>query len=275
MRCPHCGIYYMDDETVCPVCGKRSGVRPQKKTKPETAQPSDADRKRGQAKSSWTDESHTGSAESKKRRKRAKPARTFSKRRNSKSIWVVILCLVFSVLISIIPKIVLNPEDYLRSPEDTPLLSSLFHDDEDDLWREDYFDDPVTQCLIGTWECEDGVINTVTIHDDGTLDWTEEDGKQYTTAFPAFYEICSEDAVSNLVSESYPADRYRYCYVSGYSSDDDSDDSDDHSFDLCFMIPTPLYESEKPANIDASIPAVTSYWDEDAEEMTCTKIQDE
>lgn len=32
MKCPYCGVHYMDDERECPICGKRSPIFGQKKT---------------------------------------------------------------------------------------------------------------------------------------------------------------------------------------------------------------------------------------------------
>ena len=34
MKCPYCGVHYLDSEHECPVCGKRPGIgAPKKKSK--------------------------------------------------------------------------------------------------------------------------------------------------------------------------------------------------------------------------------------------------
>lgn len=206
MKCPHCGIYYMDDERECPVCGKRPGIlTPNKKQVSHTTK---LEKKKPPVQPAWQ---RTAASQQKKKK-------------SSPSIGCLTI-IIFIVIINIAAGIVglfMNRTSHFISREPEP----------------EYNDSAEISCELleifpaGTWVNTDGTI-TMTIDSSGTLSWT--DGI-YTAVDN--YPLCSrleltEDNAEEYCSEQelqlYPIAEYtRYTL---YAWDNDND------LNICIYIP--------------------------------------
>lgn len=232
MKCPYCGVHYMDDESVCPVCGKRAGVlAPKKKSKYSNSfreLPYEPHAKAATSSSKKSESSYNS--------KQANPA----KHPPVSSTWQKASgqpylpsqpqgtsshasgCLIAAIIIGVILFLsILGANVSLHS-----FVTDVIEDDtisnfiEDDTVSQEC---AVTDLLTGTWTTSDGSLS-VTIYEDGSLSWS--DGANSTDPeIPSCYRLlltddnalswCSEDEL-----QEFPLDQYiHYTLYAEDSSD--------------------------------------------------------
>ncbi len=212
MKCPHCGIYYMDDERVCPICGKRPGIiAPKRKSVPfpnRDAASTDADgspkpkKTADRAASAWQ-----RAAEQAKEHDHLPHYTTKPKTRRSHAFRPVFLIIVILVAVSILTSLVRNVADELTG-FDTAAWESPADDDTDSIYAEA---DILDALPAGTWQ-EDGSDRTITIYENGSIDWSVGGITTDADYISVDHLLLDEDNASTYCTEDelalYPVSAY-------------------------------------------------------------------
>ena len=152
MKCPHCGIYYMDDERVCPVCGKRSGISTPPTNSPLKKATSVPPEKKIKYKNNDTTSKPI----------QPKQTQTFTHKQPKKSsrgcgcLIVIILIVAFSIISSVVSNLIFS------STPDVP------------AWEDSGYESTIISDILpsGSWTA-DVYDLTITIHPDDTITWTD------------------------------------------------------------------------------------------------------
>lgn len=266
MRCPHCGIHYMDGDSVCPICGKSAG-RPAKRkekvtyttTTPRTKTPHEHI-----PKTSYT-------------KKQAKPRR---KRFPIFTILIVLIILntVFQFAFSnsfAKPVDFSSPSAFVNGLADC--FRSAFGDSDSDYTYGDYnydYDEVYlyTQMLTGTWSCDD---NDTVLYFNGDYIAQAEYGEHTSTG--VYSSLLSDnDLIYETYADEYPPDEYVYYDTSFYLDDDF--DSDDNYVELLLFVPSDWDADSTPPTKGDTMHAVflTSATSEGEEfDLTMTSYESE
>lgn len=276
MKCPHCGVHYMDEEKECPVCGKRPGLlAPQKQSKfdkttqdisyePKPKKPSGKSTARKQTYNNQRKSTAAAWQQAAAGQHIHDNPLEKKKKKSGCGTGCLIVVIIFIVLIVI--NLSIGFHTVTSSDSWTDSIDSFFDDpftdsDDDDVYSSVDMDDLGT----GTWSNADGSI-TFTIDEDGTLSWTNSSGS-YTDAYPSCYFLqlnddnqdmyCSEEEL-----ETFSLDSYCYYEFWGY----DFDDEDGYSFDFRFYLP-----------VDTNtLPLTFDYYDKDTDEYgTFSRVSEE
>ena len=224
MKCPHCGIYYMDDERECPVCGKRPGITAKKKkyTSPISYNKSTA------SKTVSNQKKKTEFVDTVPKESAAPISEQKTKSKKTPGCLTVILVFIFlSVIFNLVTSFFTScsvPD--IAVPEPEPLS---------------YEDSMICETIApGTWHIEDTDL-TVVVDTDNTISWT--DGTGTASDWAPFFEPVENgsDYVSDEKVNDYPSDTYA-CY-NLYFCDSENDLG---SYDFYVFLPndTSLYELE-------------------------------
>lgn len=267
MRCPYCHVHYLDEEKVCPMCGKRA-------PRPSASQPGAG------SKSAGTKSKPKPAPRPSKPKKPAKSApkqpprpapvrtagsgwdaprkRTAKKKRGC--LFPFLILLVLFAVITLIAnasfsgstassmRTISSVDDLLDSLENSDWLDS-----EDSVW----YDSPIA-CMTGTWESQT-TGDCITFHEDGTLTVSSGSVTAVCTEDDVFCRMTdSVDALSSDNrgrTEDYPPEDYVYCEFSMFPKDEDGLYLDSQTFDLLIFLPRDLYESGTPPEPGAEIAA--------------------
>lgn len=276
MKCPHCGVHYMDEEKECPVCGKRAGLlvprkqskfskttqdtsykpKPKKSSGKSTARKQTYNNQRKSTAAAWQQAAagqhiHDNPLERKKKK-------------SGCGTGCLIVVIIFIILIALNIGSAINYSSIMDSDSWTDSIDSFFdesYDDDDDLysWTD------IAEMGVGTWSNTDGSV-TFTIEEDGTLSWTNSSGS-YTDHYPSCYFLQLNDGNQDMYCseeelKSFSLDSYCYYEFWGYSFDDE----DSYSFDFRFYLPA-------DAN---TLSSTFDYYDKDTGEYgTFTRVSEE
>ncbi|MDO5783809.1 MAG: hypothetical protein Q4P20_01960 [Eubacteriales bacterium] len=282
MKCPHCGIHYMDGERECPLCGKRPGLlAPKKKSKfnsadveqeyrpsPKKAKPATSTerkqtynhKKPASTEAAW--QRAAAGAHSHDNPLAASPRQ--QKNKASGCLVVVILFIIFIAASCIFG--IMSYNDVAHSATDW--LDDTFlsddYDDSDDIYESC---DPYEAFSSGTWVNEDYSL-TMVVDDSGTISWSDGT-KSAVDDYPLFQRLAlTEDNASDYCSddelEEYPIDEYTQYTLWASTWNDETDDSD--SLSICLYMPN---------DVDAADVTSFDYYDYDAGEYhTFTYLSD-
>lgn len=210
MKCPHCGIYYMDGEKECPVCGKRPGIMaPKKKSIFDMPAPS-------------TDQPKAQKVNRQKNAVRLdEPAKPKKKRLNLPLIIFGIIFFLFAAVfvVSLVISITESIRYEIASPEPESVYESCELDE---------------ILPSGTWETVDGSMRFVT-HADGSISWT--DGTETATDSNPMLdrvnltEENAPDFCSEYELENYPVSAYTHYNLWFYDASTDLPE-----YDLCVYL---------------------------------------
>ena len=266
MKCPHCGIHYMDGERECPVCGKRAGlIAPKKKSKFSNADMESARRIAAKASKSAASTERTQTYNHKKpdsteaaweraaagAHSHDNPFERTPRRKSSKAsgcLVVVVLLVIISAVTGIFSAI---PYHILTDPTTGWL---------EDEFGEDIYEycDPSDAFPTGTWVNEDNSL-TMIVNENGEV-WWSDGVEAFTDDAPLFEHLkLTEDNASDYCTDTeleiYPISSYTQYTLWASVWDDAADES--HSLDLCMYIPN-----------DADTDTLTSfdYYDRDTYE---------
>lgn len=211
MKCPHCGIYYMDGERECPVCGKRAGIiTPKKKSKfARVTTPTDRtkEKKARHQKSSVRFDTPV------KPPKKKKPNFIVI------ALGIVIFLFVLGFLSTLVTSITESIHYKIAAPEPESVYESC------ELYE---------ILPAGTWETADGSMQFVT-HSDGSISWT--DGTETATdSYPMLDRVnlteeIAPDFCSEYELENYPVSEYTHYNLWFYDAS-----SDLPEYDLCVYL---------------------------------------
>ncbi len=218
MKCPYCGIHYADDETECPICGKRpSALAPKKKSK-FTKIPYEP----AQNDSNFSDR-RASSSETSQRRKKAPPSGKPPQRQKSSASGCLIVVIAIVVILFLCFAL-FGLRSYSNVESFTTDDAVFFADDDDiyvteeeDLGGEETETDviyercDIADVLSGSWEISDGDLS-FTVNEDGSVDWSTGDGSAADPNPTCFRVNLDEENASDYVSDDdlsrYPADAY-------------------------------------------------------------------
>ncbi|MGN1014450.1 MAG: hypothetical protein ACI4PM_03720 [Butyricicoccus sp.] len=247
----------MDNEKVCPLCGKRPGTAASAK---KTSQPVSytAQKKNASSKALRNQSSSSRSASSRRASRSRKKANASG---TSKPIvfWIILVLIVANLLIR-------TNTDFLSSfstisiPSSVSSLLDTWEEDKTDLTSASLTTSECPTLLVGEWESA-ATGDTFRIRKNGTMLWSY-DGETFhsdsdTSVEFTLYELSSDDAEDYLSEEEieyYPPDSYVYYFAYVPCSSDVDTPSDDQYFNVWFYLPRDLYslgESEVGWSIDA------------------------
>lgn len=252
MKCPYCGVHYMDDERVCPVCGRRAvfgaqkqekradfGVEYQPKAKPArtTARKQTYDNRQKPEEAAWE--------------QAARGAHTHQNPLEPKRhagfgcLIAILLFLVFFVLVIAA----------FRVFDRMPLMDEAY-DMAEELFTDDAFEETdLPEQMRGTWANDDATF-LLTLEDDA-VSWETPDGT-YTDTEPTLYYINldadnADEYLTDEELEKYPPDSYSYYYLACWDDEDDAasitldvivrSDSEDVYTLVCYDYDTDAYSA--------------------------------
>ena len=206
MKCPYCGVHYLDGERECPVCGRRPGIIAPKKKSKFTTQDSSGQPVREKKSSAKKVTHQPESSEAAWQRAAAQNSKNSPKPPNeAQQSGCAPGCLIVAVILialSVVPGILFN----------------MIHTDFPASAWEDIYDESCELSEVlpsGTWKNEDGSL-LVTIYDDGTVSWTDgtdtaEDGD------PGFDRLLLTEENASEYSDdeelkNYPISDYTHYY---------------------------------------------------------------
>lgn len=262
MRCPHCGIHYMDGEKICPICGKRAGIAAARRTntKPvRSAQPSQSKTKpsanRTTAKRSSKPQAAAPSTAWRETPKRPKKSAQQTKKKRGCTTPFLILFVIY-LLFTFFSAVDL-PD---RLPWSDEMDEFGYEDDVD--WVETY-DYPVA-CMIGTWESTE-TGDQLTVEEDGSVTLTSGDVSCTADSSDSFFQVLNLESASTKDYESalfendtdltldYPPEDYYYCSFDCYPRKKDGTMIYDQCLSLLFYLPREWYDSETPPDSGAEL----------------------
>ncbi|MGI6171530.1 MAG: SPOR domain-containing protein [Butyricicoccus sp.] len=268
MRCPYCHVHYLDEEKICPMCGRRAvrmgagttsgGTKPKPEKRGKPAKPASSVKRKPSAKQ------QTATPRPQKQPARPAPVNlsgsgwdTPPEHSSRKKRGCLFPFLILLVLFSVITMIANSSFTGLTQSgfSVSDLIDSL--DDSSDDQLSSWYDSPIA-CMVGTWESQT-TGDRITFHVDGSL----------TVSSGSVSAGCAEDDVFCRVTDSpralskdnrdraadYPPEDYYYCEFSMFPKDEDGGYLDFPTFDLLIFIPRDLYESETPPESGTEIAA--------------------
>lgn len=252
MKCPHCGIHYMDDERECPVCGKRPGIlAPKKQSKFSGAQQEPISKKSKPASSTKRKQTYNHkkptSTEAAWQRAAAgahshdNPLAANAGRQKTKGSGCLIVAILLAVFI-VAPAIfgMISFQNVTDSAADW--LDNTFqsddYDDYDDIYESCAPSDAFSS---GTWVNEDASV-TMAVDTAGTISWSDSNG-DFLDDYPLFQHLAlTEDNAGDYCSdtelEQYPIADYTQYVLWASVWNDETDDS--NSLDICLYIPNDM-----------------------------------
>lgn len=250
MKCPHCGIYYMDGERECPVCGKSAGPFAPKKKK--AYRPNVPDRPARPASARPKKVQHTSSGNAAWQQTAAQKGGTSGSSSGSgcaAGCLTVVIILAVLVALSIVGGLV----SYSALPDFGSAGGYLEHILDDDTFETC----DVTDVLPAgsTWRSSDGSL-TITVREDGSVEWTDGADTAEDDA-PLMERLAvDEDNMDDYYDEEdaarWPLDRFTRFDL---SCTDDAGDMDDLT--IWFYIPNDTEPDD--------LTAIEAYnWDVDA-----------
>ncbi|MCD8356690.1 MAG: hypothetical protein LUE11_08990 [Clostridia bacterium] len=245
MKCPHCGIYFMEDDKICPVCGKRPGIQAgkteSKTASPKLDMPYQPNPKQSSGKSTARKQTYNNKSKSTEaawqqaaagQHLHGNPLQTKKKTGCGTGCLIVVIILVILIATNIISAIHFTTTT--NSGGWSEYVDSIFEDNfsEDDA----YVAVAPTEAFTGTWRSSDNTM-TIMVDEDGNLSWTTEAGSFYDP-YPSFYRIDItednwEDYCTATDLKKYPLESYTYYSV--YAAEYDT--ADDQDLDMWFYIP--------------------------------------
>lgn len=253
MRCPHCHIHYLDEERVCPICGKRAGVAAQRtqtksvrRVKSVKADTSPAKKANTPSKpkpsSGWTT----------KPSKSARKTRKNGKKRGC--ITPLFLIILLYILISFLFyrgwKVVDVIASHVPFSDTMPWEEEDWGTDEDVVW----YDYPV-ECMVGTWENQTNG-DRLTVQEDGSVTVLSNGSAYVSSMDDSFFCVLDVDDsnAKEYLSEKnrdliddYPPEDYYYCELDCYPRDEEDDIISEQCLSLLIYLPRNLYDSGEPA----------------------------
>lgn len=237
MKCPHCGIYYMDDERVCPICGKRPGIAPPKrKSVPypnmDTAsadtdrRPKPKEKPADRAAGAWQ-----RAAEQAKEHDHLPYYTSRPKAKKTHAFRPVFLIIMILVVVSICTSLIRNVADELTDIS-TPTWESPADDDTDSIYAEA---DILDALPAGTWQ-EDGSDRTITIYEDGSIDWSVGGVTADADYISVDHLLLDEDNASTYCTED-ELERYPVAAYSQYTLYLSDWDGNLDTLYLCLYLP--------------------------------------
>lgn len=256
MKCPYCGIYFMEDDKVCPVCGKRPGIQAAKKgskpANPKLDMPYSPNPKQSSGKSTARKQTYNNKSKSTEaawqqaaagQHIHSNPLEPNKKSGCGTGCLIVVIILVILFVINIMSAIRFSTITNSSSWEES--IDSFFEDtfSEDDI-EDIYVDIAPSDVFTGTWRSSDNTM-TITVDEDGNFSWTTAAGS-FSDSYPSFYRIDIteenwEDYCTATDLKKYPLESYTYYSV--YAVDYDTED--DQYLDMWFYIPK---DSETPTS---------------------------
>ncbi|MDO4173325.1 MAG: hypothetical protein Q4D42_01050 [Eubacteriales bacterium] len=252
MKCPYCGIHYLDGEKECPVCGKRPGLLSPKKTSKFTQPQQDHSDPPKQKKSSGQSTARKQTYNNKKKsttaawQQAAAGQHTHDNPLEKQPSGAKTGCLIVVVLVIILIATSICFAIFQSFAEN----SSSFDDsnsflDSDTGNAYNWMD--AVDLGTGTWSNADGSI-TFTIDADGSLYCTTDD-TSHTDEYPSCYRLDLNEDNQEIYCldselEAFPPNSFGYYEISGY-------DEDGYFFDCRFYL---------PANTD-TLPDTFDYYD--------------
>ena len=268
MRCPYCHVHYLDEEKICPMCGRRAvrtgagttsgGTKPKPETRGTPAKPASSVKRKPAAKPSVSKQSPhkqpprpapvnlSGSGWD------TPPEHSAGKKRGCLFPFLILLVL-FAVITMIANAGFTGLTQSGFSVSD--LIDSL--DDSSDDGDSSWYDAPI-ECMVGTWESRT-TGDRITFHADGSLTVSSGSTAVDCAADDVFCRLTdspralSEDNRDRAAD--YPPEDYYYCEFSMFPKDEDGGYLDFPTFDLLIFIPRDLYESETPPESGTEIAA--------------------
>lgn len=250
MKCPHCGIHYMDDERECPVCGKRPGLlAPKKKSKftstnAEPTTPKKAKPAASTARKQTYNHKKPDSAQAAWQRASAGAhshdnplaAGARKKSKHTGCLVVVVVLVVFFLIPVLLSAISFH--DITNSAvnwlDDTFQSNDYEYEDYDDIYA---YCDPSDAFPSGTWVNEDASV-TMVVDAEGTVFWQDSNGS-FQDEYPLFerLELSVSNAADYCTEEEltrYPVSDYIHYTL--WASDTDPETDDFRSLDLYLYI---------------------------------------
>ena len=219
MKCPHCGVYYMDDERECPVCGKRPGIAAKKKKyTPPISYDKPISKPKKKAEPAAVKASGVSADDAKPKNKKPHGCLT-----------VFVLFVVISVIANLIGGLFSSCSvSDIAVPEPEPLSS----------------EEPVICLTIapGTWHIENETTDLTAVVDvDNTISWTV--GTETAADLQPYFTAVEnpEEEIGSETVRDYPSDTYDCYNLYFYDSETDSDGYDFYMF---LPIGTSPYELE-------------------------------
>lgn len=216
MKCPHCGVHYLDTERQCPVCGRRPGVFAPKK-KPRFSSPDTS----GEP---FPRVSRTGEPAA------PRPDAPPSAPRRTKQSGCAPGCLIVAVVLFVLTLL----PTLLGFGLYRDVMESSAQPEQEELFYEPLA--PTDVLPAGTWQSEDGAL-LLTLHADGAVAWT--DGVSTAEdAYPVFDRLLLTDGLApEYCSEAelsrFPIDTYTHYHFYFYDPE-----SELGEYDLYLYLPT-------------------------------------
>lgn len=201
MKCPHCGVNYMDDEKRCPICGKRPGLmasdKPKNKTKTKTTQSKAWEEAGERAKQHEHLEYYASPKKAAK-----KPAK---QSKSNKGKWGCLTFAIVFLLTTFGGWLLVDFGKYVfNGVEDT-----FLNDDGEAVFESCYLTEVIP---AGSWRTEDGSLMITVSDDDEHLTWMRN-GSMYTSEYTdaSYWNLNAdnvEDYYTDYELETYPLERY-------------------------------------------------------------------
>ena len=258
MRCPYCHVHYLDEEKICPMCGRRAvrtgagttsgGTKPKPEKRGKPLKPASSVKRKPAVKQpprpAPVNLSGAGGDTPSEHSAGTKRGCLFP---------FLILLVLFAVITMIanvsftgLTHSGFSVSDLVDSLDDSS-------DDGDSIW----YDSPI-KCMVGTWESQT-TGDRITFHVDGSLTVYSGSASADCAADDVFCRVT--DSPRALSEENrdraadYPPEDYYYCEFSMFPKDEDGGYLDFPTFDLLIFIPRDLYESETPPESGTEIAA--------------------
>ena len=247
MRCPYCHVHYLDEEKICPMCGRRAvrmgagttsgGTKPKPEKRGKPLKPASSVKRKPAVKqpprpapvnlsgSGWDTLSEH-----------------YSRKKRGCLFPFLILLVLFAVITMIANASFTGLTQSGFSVSD--LIDSL--DDSSGGGQSSWYDSPI-DCMVGTWESRT-TGDRITFHVDGSLTVSSGSTAVDCAADDVFCRLTdspralSEDNRDRAAD--YPPEDYYYCEFSMFPKDEDGGYLDFPTFDLLIFIPRDLYEGE-------------------------------
>ncbi|WP_435645548.1 hypothetical protein [Butyricicoccus porcorum] len=230
MKCPYCGVHYLDSEHECPVCGNRPGIGAPKKKSKFTAQDSSDQPAREKNSSAKKILHQPASSDAAWQRAAAQNSGASPKQpgeaRTSGCAPGCLIVAIILILLTIVPAVM----SYVTFSDFSGAVT--FVDDDSELYEPCALDEVLS---AGTWTNDDGSLR-ITVYDDGSIAWTDGIRTAQDPA-PSFERmLLTEDTASESCSreelEQYPVEDYTHYTL--YFSDSSSNLPD---YDLYIYVP--------------------------------------
>lgn len=229
MKCPYCGVHYLDGERECPVCGKRAGpLTPKKKSKFTNTARSIPYAPPGKSKAAagkkpTASSKHGASAAWQRAAKSGSLPPDSGARRGCLPGCLIVVILIAVILVGNLIPFLSGYHLFESLPDE-----STFSWEEEDSYEPDDFYEPqdVSSFLTGSWRADSGDL-TFTVFEDGSVSWSDgTDSAQNST--PSFDRLLltdsnAEDHCSAEELEQFPIDRYTQYELYAYDEDGNLD----------------------------------------------------